>query len=122
MRGVLFDGTDILPALAAGYDNQGYLYQESTRDFLQLERGIYLVGSHEIFIPDFELHAGAAEIPEPLLAQLAVGGRLVVPIGPPERQRVRVVRRRKTDFAQEDGEIVVFVPLVGKFGRAGLAG
>ncbi|MDQ2980255.1 MAG: protein-L-isoaspartate(D-aspartate) O-methyltransferase, partial [Acidobacteriota bacterium] len=66
--------------------------------------------------------AGAAEIPEPLLAQLAIGGRLVVPIGPPERQRVRVVRRRKTDFAQEDGEIVVFVPLVGKFGRAGLAG
>src|SRR4029077_7995143 len=29
-----FDGTDILPALALGYDNQGYLYQESTRDFL----------------------------------------------------------------------------------------
>ena len=53
-----FDGTDILPALAIGYDNQGYLYQESTRDFLQKEKGMYLVGSHEIFIPDFELHAG----------------------------------------------------------------
>jgi len=53
-----FDGTDVLPALALGYDNQGYLYQESTRDFLQKEKGIYLVGSHEIFIPDFELHAG----------------------------------------------------------------
>lgn len=66
--------------------------------------------------------AGTDEVPEPLLAQLAVGGRLVVPIGPPERQRVRVVRRRKTDFAQEDGEVVVFVPLVGKFGRAGVTG
>ena len=66
--------------------------------------------------------AGTDEVPEPLLAQLAVGGRLVVPIGPPERQRVRVVRRRKTDFAQEDGEAVVFVPLVGKFGRAGVTG
>ncbi len=53
-----FDGTDILPALAIGYDNQGYLYQESTRDFLQKEKGLYFVGSHEIFIPDFELHAG----------------------------------------------------------------
>jgi hypothetical protein len=53
-----FDGTDIIPALALGYENQGYLYQESTTDFLQDERGLYLVGSHEIFLPDFELHAG----------------------------------------------------------------
>jgi protein-L-isoaspartate(D-aspartate) O-methyltransferase len=66
--------------------------------------------------------AGTDEVPEPLLAQLAVGGRLVVPIGPPERQRLRVIRRRKTDYAQEDGEFVVFVPLVGKFGRAGVSG
>ncbi len=65
--------------------------------------------------------AGTDGVPEPLLAQLAVGGRLVVPVGPPERQRLRVVRRRKTDFAQEEGEEVVFVPLVGKFGRAGAA-
>lgn len=66
--------------------------------------------------------AGTDEVPEPLMAQLAVGGKLVVPIGPPDRQRIRVIRRRKTDFAQEDGETVVFVPLVGKFGRAGAAG
>jgi hypothetical protein len=53
-----FDGTDILPALALGYDSQGYLYRESTRNFLEKEKGLYVVGSHEIFIPDFELHAG----------------------------------------------------------------
>jgi len=53
-----FDGTDILPALALGYDNQGYLYQDSTREYLQKEKGLYLVGSHEIFLPDFEIHAG----------------------------------------------------------------
>ena len=63
--------------------------------------------------------AGCDGVPEPLLAQLSVGGRLIVPIGPPERQRLRVIRRRKTDFAQEDLEDVVFVPLLGKFGRAG---
>lgn len=61
--------------------------------------------------------AGATGVPEPLLAQLAIGGRLVVPIGSAERQRIRVIRRRKTDFAQEDGEEVVFVPLIGRFGR-----
>ena len=31
--------------------------------------------------------AGTESVPEPLLAQLAVGGRLVVPIGPPGKQR-----------------------------------
>jgi protein-L-isoaspartate(D-aspartate) O-methyltransferase len=62
--------------------------------------------------------AWASDVPEPLLAQLAVGGKLIVPIGPPERQRLRVIRRRKDHFAQEDGEDVVFVPLVGRFGRA----
>lgn len=61
--------------------------------------------------------AGAEEVPEPLLRQLAIGGRLVVPVGPPDRQRIRVIRRRKTDYAQEDGEEVVFVPLIGRFGR-----
>jgi protein-L-isoaspartate(D-aspartate) O-methyltransferase len=61
--------------------------------------------------------AGASDVPEPLLAQLAVGGKLIVPIGPPEKQRIRVIRRRRDHFAQEDGEDVVFVPLVGRFGR-----
>jgi hypothetical protein len=54
----VFDGNDYLPALALGYDNQGYLYQNSLRDFQQREKGLYLVGSHAIFLQNFELHAG----------------------------------------------------------------
>jgi len=53
-----FDGNDYLPALSLGYDSQGYLYQQSTRDFLQKEPGLYVVGSHEILFPDLFLHAG----------------------------------------------------------------
>ena len=61
--------------------------------------------------------AGCGAVPEPLLEQLAVGGRLVLPVGPPHRQRIRVIRKRKDHFGQEDGEEVVFVPLLGRFGR-----
>jgi hypothetical protein len=53
-----FDGTDVLPALAIGYDGQGYLYQSSTKRFQDDRRGLYLVGSHEILLPDLEIHAG----------------------------------------------------------------
>lgn len=53
-----FDGTDKLPALAIGYENQGYIWQKSIDQFLNRERGLYLVASHEIFIPDLEIQAG----------------------------------------------------------------
>lgn len=53
-----FDGSDVLPAFALGYDSQGYLYQESAKEFLHREKGLYVVASHEIFFPNFELHAG----------------------------------------------------------------
>lgn len=53
-----FDGSDVLPALALGYDSQAYLYNTATHDFLEKEKGFYFVGSHEIFLPDLFLHAG----------------------------------------------------------------
>jgi hypothetical protein len=53
-----FDGTDILPAIALGYDNEGYIYSDPLRDFRQKAKGLYLVGSHEIFLPNFEVHSG----------------------------------------------------------------
>jgi hypothetical protein len=53
-----FDGSDLLPALALGYDNQGYLYKETHREYLHQEKGLYLVGSHEILLPNMDFHAG----------------------------------------------------------------
>jgi protein-L-isoaspartate(D-aspartate) O-methyltransferase len=61
--------------------------------------------------------AGAAEVPRPLLDQLAVGGRMIVPVGDERGQRLRVIKKRRGHFGQEERDEVVFVPLLGRFGR-----
>lgn len=62
--------------------------------------------------------AAAAPSPPPsLLDQLAIGGRLVLPSGGADRQRlVRIVRRDERTLEQEDLGDVRFVPLVGAEG------
>lgn len=56
--------------------------------------------------------AAAPEIPEKLLEQLAPGGRLVIPVGPPGRQDLTMVIRRDDHFEQLSLGAVSFVPLV----------
>jgi len=56
--------------------------------------------------------AAAPVLPEKLLAQLAPGGRLVMPVGPPGRQDLTVVTRRDDHFEQTSLGAVSFVPLV----------
>lgn len=61
--------------------------------------------------------AGAPRPPPSLLDQLAVGGRLVLPHGTAEFQRLaRITRRSATAFVEEDLGDVRFVPLVGAEG------
>jgi protein-L-isoaspartate(D-aspartate) O-methyltransferase len=61
--------------------------------------------------------AGAPRPPPSLLNQLAVGGRLVLPHGTNEFQRlVRITRTSATSFVEEDLGDVRFVPLVGAEG------
>lgn len=62
--------------------------------------------------------AGGPRVPEALLDQLAVGGRLVMPVGGATRwQRlVRVIRMRGDDDEYQDLEEVAFVPLIGEQG------
>lgn len=62
--------------------------------------------------------AGGPEVPRPLLDQLAVGGRLVIPVGPTldSQSLVRVTRLPGGRFRDEDLGGVRFVPLVGAAG------
>jgi protein-L-isoaspartate(D-aspartate) O-methyltransferase len=61
--------------------------------------------------------AGAPRPPQALLEQLAVGGRMVIPHGLAEYQRlVRITRKSATTFIEEDLGDVRFVPLVGEQG------
>lgn len=61
--------------------------------------------------------AGSPEIPQPLLAQLKIGGRLVIPIGkdPKTQNLIRVTRTAK-GFQTEDFGACSFVPLIGEHG------
>ncbi len=60
--------------------------------------------------------AAAPSVPQPLLDQLAVGGRLVVPVGDEWGQSVMRVYRREGEVVYEKLEQVVFVPLIGEYG------
>ena len=56
--------------------------------------------------------AAASHVPQELLAQLAIGGRMVIPIGTSE-QTLYLIERNQNDYKQTKLEPVKFVPLLG---------
>lgn len=61
--------------------------------------------------------AGAPIVPEDLVSQLNVNGRLVVPVGDEDRQvMVRIIKIREGEYEQEEFRDFKFVPLIGKKG------
>jgi protein-L-isoaspartate(D-aspartate) O-methyltransferase len=62
--------------------------------------------------------AGAPKVPKSLLEQLAVGGRLVLPVGPDRlgQTLIRVRRKDENEYREERLLAVQFVPLVGAEG------
>ncbi len=62
--------------------------------------------------------AAAPRIPETLVAQLADGGRLVVPVGTRQEQQLQLVRKSGDQIAITQHELCRFVPLVGEAGWA----
>ena len=61
--------------------------------------------------------AAAPRPPQPLLDQLAIGGRLVIPSGSErDQQLLRITRRDATTYVEDDLGPVRFVPLLGEEG------
>ena len=61
--------------------------------------------------------AGGPAIPTPLREQLALGGRLVIPVGAADEQRLmRVTRIGDHSYVEDDLGAVRFVPLIGRHG------
>ena len=58
----------------------------------------------------------APAVPQPLVQQLADGGRMIVPVGPRGYQDLVLVRKTGQQVAQERLSPVAFVPLIGEHG------
>ena len=65
--------------------------------------------------------AAGPGVPTALLAQLAIDGRLVMPVGPDHAQRLVRIRRTANRYEREDLGAVQFVPLIGAQGWSELA-
>jgi protein-L-isoaspartate(D-aspartate) O-methyltransferase len=55
-------------------------------------------------------------VPDALVAQLALGGRMLIPVG--DRSEQKLVLYRRTENGVESEELIrcTFVPLIGRFG------
>lgn len=61
--------------------------------------------------------AGAPVVPDDLVQQLSVGGRLVIPVGDDEKQTMlRITRVSENDYEREELADFKFVPLIGDKG------
>jgi protein-L-isoaspartate(D-aspartate) O-methyltransferase len=93
-----------------------------TKD-LKLNNIQYYIGDGSQGLPDLApfdvilITAAAPTVPAPLLKQLNVGGRLVLPVGERWSQRLeRWTRISEESFDQDINIPVSFVPLIGTYG------
>jgi protein-L-isoaspartate(D-aspartate) O-methyltransferase len=59
--------------------------------------------------------AGGPSVPPPLVDQLAEGGRLVMPVGPEDTQRLKIVDKQGGQTRESEDSGCVFVKLIGKY-------
>jgi protein-L-isoaspartate(D-aspartate) O-methyltransferase len=89
-----------------GYENAEIIWADGTLGYMQQSPFNAILVS-----------AGGPKIPDTLKQQLAIGGRLVIPVGRGTHQTLYLVRRIDEDnFEEEDHGAVSFVPLIGAEG------
>src|SRR3989338_8491218 len=59
--------------------------------------------------------AGGPSVPPPLFEQLAEGGRMVIPVGEADTQRLQVIEKVRGEMRVTDDSGCVFVKLIGKY-------
>lgn len=107
-------GVEIISELATGA-------QRALRS-LGYDNVLVRVGDGSIGFPPFAPYdaivvaAGAPRVPEQLIAQLKVGGRLVIPVGG-ETQTLSVITRTESGSVTRDYDACVYVPLRGAAGH-----
>jgi len=62
--------------------------------------------------------SGSPAIPETLLSQSSDNGRMIIPVGSRDYQRIIRVIRSGNDYNKEELISCIFVPLIGKYGWA----
>jgi protein-L-isoaspartate(D-aspartate) O-methyltransferase len=60
--------------------------------------------------------AAAPDVPQPLLDQLAPGGRMLIPVGGRDMQQLMLITRDGDRFTEREVTACTFVPLLGRFG------
>jgi protein-L-isoaspartate(D-aspartate) O-methyltransferase len=60
--------------------------------------------------------AAAPSVPEPLLLELAEGGRLIAPVGEEDKQELQLTTKHEGKFLLKQGGPCRFVPLMGQHG------
>lgn len=90
---------------------------------LNIENAQLLTGDGSLGLPEFApfdgilITAAAPEIPDHLLEQLCVGGKLVAPVGERYHQVLESwIKVSDGSYEKDQGIPVSFVPLLGKFG------
>jgi protein-L-isoaspartate(D-aspartate) O-methyltransferase len=82
----------------------------------------YLIGDGSLGWPErgpydaILVTCAAPAVPQPLVEQLAEGGRMIVPVGPRGYQDLVLVRRTGEKTVQDRLSPVAFVPLIGEHG------
>jgi protein-L-isoaspartate(D-aspartate) O-methyltransferase len=93
--------------------------------FLQIANVTLITGDGTLGLPQFApfdaiiVSAAAPRVPPALVAQLAEGGRLAIPVSSGEDQILEVVRKLRNGITVETLESCRFVPLIGEQGFVG---